>query len=121
MAYEFDIVGTPATTLATASAVVRMEEIPQRITVLFDVVYEWLRERGRQHGGHNHALYRPHPDGLVLQVGVPVSSPFEDADLVRCVELPALRAAPTPDITGSIPGCLVPTQRCGIGAASGRW
>lgn len=95
MAYEFDIVGTPATTLATASAVVRMGEIPQRITGLFDVVYGWLRDSDRQHGGHNHALYRPHPDGLVLQVGVPVSAPFDDADLVRCVQLPALRAAHT--------------------------
>lgn len=95
MAYEFDIVGTPATTLATAGAVVRMEEIPLRITGLFDVVYGWLRECGLAHGGHNHALYRPHPDGLLLQVGVPVSARFDGTDLVRCVELPALRAAHT--------------------------
>ena len=95
MAYEFDIANTPATTLATASAVVRMEEIPLRITGLFDVVYGWLRESGPEHGGHNHALYRPHPDGLLLLVGVPVTAPFDDTEAVRCVELPALRAAHT--------------------------
>lgn len=95
MTYEFDIVNTPATILATASAVVRMEEIPHRITGLFDVVYGWLPSSGLQQAGHNHALYRPHPDGLTLQVGVPVSVRFDDTDSVRCEELPALRAAHT--------------------------
>lgn len=95
MTYEIEVANTQATTLATTAAVVRMEEIPRRITGLFDVVYGWLREHGVPHRGHNHALYRPHSDGLLLQVGVPVSAPFEDAGSVRCLQLAPRRAAHT--------------------------
>jgi effector-binding domain-containing protein len=61
---------------------------------LFDIVYGWLRDAPVRQAGHNYAIYdRCTPNTLRVLVGFPVSERFADTDLVKCVELPAGRAA----------------------------
>jgi effector-binding domain-containing protein len=61
---------------------------------MFDVVYAWLRDAPVRQTGHNYAFYdRCTPEVLRVQVGFPVSEPFKDTSLVKCVELAPGRAA----------------------------
>jgi effector-binding domain-containing protein len=63
---------------------------------MFDVVYAWLPESGVEQVGHNYAVYDQFSrDGMRMQVGFPVSRRFADGAQVKCVELPAGRAAHT--------------------------
>jgi effector-binding domain-containing protein len=61
---------------------------------MFDVVYSWLKVAPVKQAGHNFALYeRGAKRDLLVRVGFPVSSVFEDTDSVKCFELAAGRAA----------------------------
>jgi effector-binding domain-containing protein len=93
--YEFDIVEIEPVTLAVTEAIVKQPDIPKRIIGLFDIVYTWLREADVQQTGHNYAIYCMVADGMLMQVGFPVSGRFTDGGAVQCIELRGGKAAHT--------------------------
>lgn len=96
MSYEFDIVPvTPVVLAVTAPTPVRQDEVPTRITAMFDVVYGWLPTADVAQTGHNYAIYRPASEAMTMQVGFPVSARFEDGDAVKCLEFGSGKAAHT--------------------------
>lgn len=96
MSYEFDIVEVPPVTLAVCETFTTQEDIPKRITKMFDIVYTWLREASAKQVGNNYAIYDQfEADGMRMRVGFPVAESFDDRGLVRCLELGATKAAHT--------------------------
>jgi effector-binding domain-containing protein len=94
MKYEFEIVNVQPVTLAVVEAQTKQSEVPSRMAGMFDIVYAWLRESGLDQIGNNYALYdRFTPQGMRMQIGLPVSKPFTNGEQVKCVELPGGRAA----------------------------
>src|SRR5262245_27531420 len=57
MSYEFDIVEVAPVTLAVCESFTTQEDIPKRITKMFDIVYTWLRESSVKQVGNNYAIY----------------------------------------------------------------
>jgi hypothetical protein len=89
-----DIVSVPSLLLALAQEELGRSQIPLRIRGMFDIVYAWRRDAPVRQAGHNYAIYdRCTPQTLRVRVGFPVSGPFADTGLVKCVELAAGRAA----------------------------
>jgi effector-binding domain-containing protein len=96
MSYEFDIVEVAPVTLAVCEIFTKQQEIPARITEMFDTVYTWLRESSVKQVGNNYAIYDQFgSDGMRMRVGFPVSESFDSSSLVRCLELGAAKAAHT--------------------------
>lgn len=93
MPYDVDIVGTQAAVIAVARDTLPLDQIGGRILQLFDLVYAFLNTAEVEQTGHNVAVYLN--DRIDLEVGVPVSAPFEDTSDVYCSSLPAGRAAHT--------------------------
>lgn len=90
---ECDIVEIEPRILAVARCRVSVNEIAERIPALFSTVYDWLGKQDLNPVGRNHALYQSTGDGLLMQAGVPVNSPFAPThDIVR-VQIPGSRAA----------------------------
>lgn len=83
----------PLTLAVTSEASLRQDEIPSRITGMFDTVYTWLPESGATQTGHNYAIYRHTADGMHMRVGFPVSAAFEDTESVECLLFPGSEAA----------------------------
>ncbi len=99
MSYEFDIVEVQPVTLAVCETFIKQAEIPARIIGMFDIVYTWLRESAAKQVGHNYAIYDQFSAaGMRMRVGFPVSAPFDDGSLVRCLELGVATAAHTKHI-----------------------
>lgn len=69
------------------------DDVPSRITGMFDVVYGWLPQSGVTQTGHNYAIYRHTRDGMQMRVGFPVSDRFDATDAVECVEFGGRNAA----------------------------
>jgi effector-binding domain-containing protein len=96
MQRKCELVSVSPLLLALTQEELRRVQIPMRIRAMFDVVYTWLRDAPVRQAGHNYAFYdRCTPETLRMRVGVPVSGPFVDTDLVQCVELAPGRAAHT--------------------------
>ena len=93
MPYDMDIVSTQAVVTAVARDTLPLGQIGTNIIRLFDRVYEFLRTATVEQAGHNVALYLN--DAIDLEVGVPVTAPFQDTATVHCSSLPAGRAAHT--------------------------
>ena len=99
MSYEFNIVEVQPVTLAVCETFIKQADIPTRIIKMFDIVYAWLRESSAKQVGHNYAIYDQFgADGMRMRVGFPVSEPFDDGSLVRCLELGLVTAAHTKHI-----------------------
>ena len=94
MSQACQIVSVAPVLLAVTQADVDRAAVSSRIRGMFDIVYSWKKSAGVQQVGHNHAVYdRCLNQRLRMQVGFPVSAPFADTELVKCVELAAGRAA----------------------------
>jgi effector-binding domain-containing protein len=80
--------------LALTEAELPRSEISARIRGMFDVAYSWLRSAEVRQTGHNYAVYdQCTKQSLRVRVGFPVSVPFLDSALVKCVEFSPGRAA----------------------------
>ena len=91
MSYDVDVVSTQTVTMAVARATLPPGQIGEHIIELFDRVYAFLKTAKVKQAGQNIALYL---NGAVdLEVGVPVTAPFEDTATVYCSSLPAGQAA----------------------------
>jgi effector-binding domain-containing protein len=93
MSYDVDIVRAQTVTMAVARATLPLGQISGRIIELFDLVYAFLETAKVKQAGHNIALYLD--NAVDLEVGVPVTAPFEDTATVYCSSLPAGKAAHT--------------------------
>jgi effector-binding domain-containing protein len=94
MSQTCEVVSVSPVLLAVTQAELRRSEISSRIRGMFDIVYAWLKSVDVRQVGHNYAVYDKGTNrDLRVQVGFPVSAPFADTDSVKCVELPAGRAA----------------------------
>ena len=93
MDYDIDLVEAQATVMAVARDTLAQDQISGRILHLFDLVYAFLANAEVKQAGHNIAIYlNNHID---LEVGVPVTAPFEDTANVFCSSSPAGRSAHT--------------------------
>ena len=79
--------------MAVARATLPPGQISEHIIELFDRVYAFLRTAEVKQAGQNIALYLNNV--VDLEVGVPVTAPFEDTATVYCSSLPAGQAAHT--------------------------
>ena len=96
MSHEFDIVEVPPVILAVCETFTKQEDIPTRMTKMFDTVYTWLRESSAKQIGNNYAIYDQFgADGMRMRVGFPVAESFDDRGLVRCLQLETTKAAHT--------------------------
>ena len=93
MSYDVDVVRAQTATMAVARATLPLEQISGRILQLFDLVYAFLETAKVKQAGHNIAVYLNNV--VDLEVGVPVTAPFEDTATVYCSSLPAGKAAHT--------------------------
>ena len=94
MSTSCQIVSVAPVLLALTEANLPRTELSSKILGLFDIVYAWSRTADVRQLGHNYAIYDgATPHRLRVRVGFPVSGPFADTDLVKCVELAAGRAA----------------------------
>jgi effector-binding domain-containing protein len=91
LAYIVDLVDVQAITTAVVPATIPLEQVSDRVLVLFDEVYEFLPRSGITHSGLNIILYRN--QSADLEAGVQVDSPFQGSGQVICSALPAGRAA----------------------------
>ena len=91
MSYDVDVVSAQTATMAVARATLPLEQISGKILQLFDLVYAFLETAKVKQAGHNIAVYLNNV--VDLEVGVPVTAPFEDTATVYCSSLPAGRAA----------------------------
>jgi effector-binding domain-containing protein len=93
---ECDLVDCKPQLLAVTEAVVAPGSVPKYIIGMFDIVYAWRQRSGARQTGHNYGIYLPISGGLRIQVGFPVAERFADDEQVKCIELPAGRAAHIP-------------------------
>ena len=93
MSYDVDVVSAQTATMAVARATLPLEQISGKILQLFDLVYAFLETAKVKQAGHNIAVYLNNV--VDLEVGVPVTAPFEDTATVYCSSLPAGKAAHT--------------------------
>lgn len=96
MTYRCDVVTVEPVTLAVTDAQTKQSEIPARIQPMFDIVYGWLRNSGVAQAGQNYAVYDQFGrNGMRMRVGFPVTKPFADTALVKCLALAGGKAAHT--------------------------
>jgi len=80
--------------LAVTESEFARAQIPLRIRGMFDVVYSWLKTASVKQTGHNYALYeKGAKEEVMVRVGFPVSTRFENSESVQCFQLEAGRAA----------------------------
>jgi effector-binding domain-containing protein len=91
---ECKVVSVSPVLLALTAEELPRAQIPVRIRGMFDIVYTWVRNAPVRQAGHNYAIYdQCTTQRLRVQVGFPVSGPFADTDLVKCVTLESGQAA----------------------------
>jgi len=89
-----EVVSVSPVLLAVTQAEFFRSEIASKIRGMFDIVYAWLKNADVRQVGHNYAIYDTGVSrDLRVQAGFPVSARFAAVDSVRCIELPAGRAA----------------------------
>jgi effector-binding domain-containing protein len=87
MAQICEIIPFAPVLLALTQTELIRSEISARIRGMFDITYSWLRSADVRQVGHNYALYDEcRKQSLRVRVGFPVSGPFPDTELVKCVE-----------------------------------
>jgi effector-binding domain-containing protein len=91
--YTIDVLETQSTVMAVARDTLSSDQISGRILQLFDLVYAFLKTAEVKSVGLNVAVYLN--DRIDLEVGVPVTAPFEDTSSVFCSSSPAGRSAHT--------------------------
>src|SRR5262245_34706725 len=102
MDYDVVIKRVNSQPLAAVQRRVRIEEIGRAWKPALDLVWEFLRrQEGLRTDGHNCFLYH-HPasreEPMVIDFGVQVVRPFQDAEEVVCTETPAGEVAMTTHI-----------------------
>ena len=96
MKYEIAIQSAPSRQLAVVRDRRKWSELGGQLIHLLDRVYAVVRAGKIIQSGQNVFLFRDgSPDGVTVEVGVEVASPFDDVDGVVCSATPAGEAAST--------------------------
>src|SRR5688572_32480332 len=96
MEYEVTIETVTTQVIAAARQRTTFAAISREIGRLLDGPWAFVRaQSGLRTDGHNVAIYRDHANGGSIEVGIQVTLPFEETDLVVCSATPGGTVART--------------------------